>query len=194
MTIRNLSEERLVSLLREWNDKQMSEPERRLRSECDRFMEVEVTNQSELDQLGLLDKYLTGGHGFYVYLRYPEGVDAAVQKGLSKLPRFFYRAEHVYKSLSRGGSVRVIIGLIQERLDPAYELGLFIDILEKDRQEKAARREEERSQPELNTAVDQPQQSASRPQQPAYQPAPQQQSYWQAPGTNVVHYNFSQVS
>lgn len=140
MIIKTMSEEKAVDLLREWSGKnpnaRMTEAERMFRTECDRYVLVEVENQQELNRLYALEEYLTGGRGFYLYLRCPNDVVAAIRAGKTSLPRFFQRAEGRYSSAYSRGTLKVLLGLLQEQLDRRYDMGLFIDILARERQEK----------------------------------------------------------
>ena len=138
MIIKTMSEEKAVDLLREWSGKnpsaRMTEAERMFRTACDRYVLVEVENQQELNRLYTLEEYLTGGRGFYLYLRCPSDVVSAIRAGKTALPHFFHRAEGRYSSAYSRGTVKILLGLLQEQLDRRYDMGLFIDILARQRQ------------------------------------------------------------
>ncbi len=138
MIIKTISEEKASGLLREWSGQKpgakMAEAERMFRAACDRYTLVEVENQQELDRLYALEEYLTGGHGFYLYLRCPNDVVEAIRAGKTSLPKFVHRAEERYSSACNRGTLKILIGILQEELDRSYDKDLFIDILEQERQ------------------------------------------------------------
>jgi len=205
MLIRNISEEKAINLLREWNGQlsggKTAESEKMFRAMCDRYVLVEVENNQELARLNTMDKYLTGGHGFFLYVRYPADVLDSIRAGRAALPEFVHRAEQRYSSAYNRGSLKMLLGFIQETLDPYFDPGLFIDIM--DEQKKAKQRElaarqamyyqppQQTYQPPVQEAPQQPQQQAYQPpvQQPQ-QPQPPQPQPPQRRATNVVHYHF----
>ena len=216
MLIRNISEEKAINLLREWNGQlsggKTAESEKMFRAMCDRYVLVEVESNQELARLNTMDKYLTGGHGFFLYVRYPADVLDSIRAGRAALPEFVHRAEQRYSSACSRGSLKMLLGFIQESLDTYFDPGLFIDIM--DEQKKAKQREQEArramyyqppqqnyQQPQQN--YQQPQQNYQQPQQQNYQPPAQESAYQQPPvqqpqpaqqpqrrATNVVHYHF----
>ena len=204
MLIRNISEEKAINLLREWNGQlsggKTAESEKMFRAMCDRYVLVEVETNQELARLNSMDKYLTGGHGFFLYVRYPVDVLDSIRAGRAALPEFVHRAEQRYSSAYHKGSLKMLLGFIQESLDPYFDPGLFIDIM--DEQKKAKQRE----LAARRTGYYQPPQQAYQPQAqepaqpvrqeahqtPAHQPQQLQQTYRQPErrATNVVHYHF----
>ncbi len=139
MNIHTIDESKALTLLREWNGEKpgarLAEAERLFRVSCERYVQVVVENQWELNRLGLLEEYITEGRCFYLYLRCPTEVAEAVRAGKTQLPRFFQRAEARYSSSCSHGPVRMLIGILDQRLDRSYDLDLFIDLLERQRQE-----------------------------------------------------------
>ncbi len=178
MTVRNVSVDRISALMQEWNGKrpqgQMAEAELRFRTDCDRFIELEIINQEELNRVDLMEKYLIGGHGFYVFVRCPANVQGAVQAGVTKLPAFLKHSELCYYSVAKAGPVRILIVLMQLALDPNFDLGLFIDVIERNRQAQ-------REAAEARAAQERAQQAARQ----------QEEQQRRSP---VIHYNFGQVS
>ena len=70
MLIRNVSADKAINLLREWNGQvsggRTAESEKAFRDMCDRYLLVEVESAQELSRLNSMEKYLTAGHGFYL--------------------------------------------------------------------------------------------------------------------------------
>ena len=227
MLIRNVSADKAINLLREWNGQvsggRTAESEKAFRDMCDRYLLVEVESAQELSRLNSMEKYLTAGHGFYLYVRYPSDVLDAIRAGRAALPEFVHRAEQRYSSAYSRGTLKLLLGFIQEAMDPNFDFGLFIDIM--DEQKKAKERERlarqipvyqppvQQVQQTYQPPVQQPQQVRQTYQPPVQQQAPQvQQTYQPQPQqvqqtyqppvqqprrrtTNVVHYHFgNQVS
>lgn len=200
MLIRNISEDKAINLLREWNGQlsggKTAESEKAFRAMCDRYVYVEVENNQELARLNAMDKYLTSGHGFFLYVRYPADVLESIRAGRAALPEFVHRAEQRYSSAYNKGSLKMLLGFIQESLDPYFDTGLFIDIM--DEQKKAKQREEAARramyyQPAQQTYQPPAQVSGQPARQEAYQAPAQPQQPVQQPerrATNVVHYHF----
>ncbi len=139
MNINVIDEGKALTLLREWNGEKpgarLAEAERLFRVSCERYVQVIVDNQWELNRLGLLEAYITEGRCFYLYLRCPTEVAEAVRAGKTQLPRFFQRAEARYSSICSHGPVRLLVGILDQRLDRNYDLDLFIDLLNRQGQE-----------------------------------------------------------
>ena len=213
MLIRNVSADKAINLLREWNGQvsggRTAESEKAFRDMCDRYLLVEVESAQELARLNSMEKYLTAGHGFYLYVRYPSDVLDAIRAGRAALPEFVHRAEQRYSSAYSRGTLKLLLGFIQEAMDPNFDFGLFIDIM--DEQKKAKERERlarqipvyhQQVQQTYQPPVQQPQQGRQTYQPPVQQQAPQVQQTYQPPAqqprrrtTNVVHYHFgNQVS
>lgn len=142
MIIKAISEEKAIAFLREWNGQnpgaKLAEAERMFRASCERYVRVDVEDQQELNRLDMLEEYITDSRCFYLYLRCPSEVAAAVRAGKTELPRFFQRAEERYCSTYGHGPVRLLIGIMQQRLDPGYNLDLFIDLLDRQKREAQA--------------------------------------------------------
>jgi len=207
--IKAISQDKAIGLLQEWNGStsgsKPTDSERMFRAMCDRYVLIEVENMQELNKLDSMERYLTGGHGFYIYLRYPTEVVDAIRRGLAAMPAFFHRAEERFSSGVKRGNLKVLIGLLQEKVDQSYDTALFIDMMDsqKREQQEAARRLQNQqlafSQSLYAQQQAQYQQQAQQvqpPQQPAQQP--QQQSLRQTTygGTDqqptVVHYHFGE--
>ena len=216
MLIRNVSADKAINLLREWNGQvsggRTAESEKAFRDMCDRYLLVEVESAQELARLNSMEKYLPAGHGFYLYVRYPSDVLDAIRAGRAALPEFVHRAEQRYSSAYSRGTLKLLLGFIQEAMDPNFDFGLFIDIM--DEQKKTKERERlarqipvyqppvQQVQQTYQPPVQQPQQVRQTYQPPVQQQAPQVQQTYQPPAqqprrrtTNVVHYHFgNQVS
>ena len=200
MLIKALSQDKALALLQEWNGStagsRPTDSERMFRAMCDRYVLIEVESIQELSKLDDMERYLTGGHGFYIYLRYPTDVVSAIRRGMVAMPGFFRRAEEGYSSAVKRGNMKILVGLLQEKVDQYMDTGLFIDIMDRQKQEKAeaARRLYAQSYAPIYT---QPPQQTYQPEpqpepQPAYQPEPARQNDQRA---TVVHYHFGdQVS
>ena len=133
MLIRNITDEKAIGLIREWNGQapgdKMADSEKAFRAMCDRYVLVEVETAQELARLNSMEKYITGGHGFYLYVRYPVDVLETIRMGRAALPAFVHRAEERYSSAYSRGSLKLLLGFLQEAMDPNYDIGLFIDIM-----------------------------------------------------------------
>lgn len=145
MTSRSISQESAVRFLFQFGKKRdphNADAERIFRDECERYVSVQIESHQELIRLDRLEDFLTDGRSFHLAVIAPGKTIADLKNSKSCVSGFLSRAVRRYWCESEDGTTRILIGVLLEELQHSLSDDVFIDLLERQRQEKKAQIEQ----------------------------------------------------